>query len=107
MIRSRLCVFSLVCLGLVVHAQERDRAKLDDKYKWNLADLYSSDEAWRAAKDRLLPETAKVAAFKGTLGASPVRLADALDTVGRIGQGLQKIYLYASLISDQDTRASK
>jgi oligoendopeptidase F len=96
-----------VCLGLVVHAQERDRTKLDDKYKWNLADLYSSDEAWRAAKDRLLPEMAKVAAFKGTLGTSPGRLADALDTVGRIGQELQKVYLYASLISDQDTRVSK
>jgi oligoendopeptidase F len=95
-----------VCLGLIANAQERDRARIDDKYKWNLADLYPSDEAWRAAKDRLLPEIAKIAAFKGTLGTSPARLADALDTVNRVGQELQKVFVYASLISDQDTRAS-
>ena len=33
-------------------AQERDRAKIPDKYKWNLADIYPSEEAWRTAKER-------------------------------------------------------
>jgi oligoendopeptidase F len=109
MIRTRALLIAVVllCLGLVATAQERDRAKIDDKYKWNLADLYPSDDAWRAAKDKLVPEIAKIAAFKGTLGTSPARLADALDTVNRVGKELQKVYLYAGLISDQDTRVSK
>ena len=109
MIRTRalLAVFVLLSLGLVAHAQERDRARIDDKYKWNLADLYPSDEAWRAAKDGLLQEVAKIAAFKGTLGTSPARLADALDAVNRIGKDLQKVFVYAGLISDQDTRVSQ
>jgi oligoendopeptidase F len=116
MIRTRAFVtaVALVCLTFVaaavpnaVEGQERDRAKIDDKYKWNLADLYASDDAWRAAKDKLAPEIAKLAAFKGTLGTSPARLADALDTGNRVAQELQKVYLYASLISDQDTRISK
>jgi oligoendopeptidase F len=34
-------------------AQERDRAKIADKYKWNLADIYPNQEAWRTAKDKL------------------------------------------------------
>ena len=93
--------------ALVAPAQERDRAKIDDKYKWNLADLYPSDDAWRAAKDKLPPEIAKLGAFKGTLGSSPARLADALDAVNRVGKELQKVCLYASLIADQDTRVSK
>src|SRR5258708_12513303 len=81
MIRTRalLPVFVLLSLGLVAHAQERDRARIDDKYKWNLADLYPSDEAWRAAKDGLLPQIAKIGAFKETLGTSPPRLPEALD----------------------------
>jgi len=109
MIRTRalLAVFVLLSLGLVAHAQERDRARIDDKYKWNLADLYPSDEAWRAAKDGLLQEVAKIAAFKGRLGTSPARLADALDAVNRIGKDLQKVFVYAGLISDQDTRVSQ
>jgi oligoendopeptidase F len=109
MIRSRAFSIAvvLVCLGLVANAQERDRAKIDDKYKWNLADLYPSEDAWRTDKAALVPETAKIAAFKGTLGTSPARLADALDTANRISKALQKVYLYASLLSDQDTRVSK
>src|SRR5260221_9607141 len=109
MIRTRawLTALVLVCLGLSATAQERDRAKVDDKYKWNLADLYPSDDAWRAAKDALVPQLSTIAAFKGTLGTSPARLADCLDTANRLGKELQKVYLYASLISDQDTRVSK
>ena len=87
--------------------QERDRAKIPDKYKWNLADLYPSEDAWRAAKDKLAADIPKVAAFKGTLGSSPARLADALDTANAISKELQKVYLYASLLADQDTRVSK
>ena len=34
-------------------------------------DIYPSDEAWRAAKDKLVAEMPKIAAFKGTLGGSP------------------------------------
>jgi oligoendopeptidase F len=109
MIRIRALVTALILLAvsLIATAQERDRAKIDDKYKWNLADLYPSDDAWRAAKDTLAPEIATIAAFKGTLGTSPARLADALDAVNRVSKELQKVYLYASLISDQDTRVSR
>jgi oligoendopeptidase F len=90
-----------------VHGQERDRAKIPDKYKWNVADLYPTEEAWRAAKDKLVAEMPKAATFKGTLGSSPARLADALDTANAISKDLQKVYLYASLLADQDTRVSK
>jgi oligoendopeptidase F len=90
-----------------VEGQERDRAKIADKYKWNLADLYPSDDAWRAAKDKLVLEIPKLAAFKGTLGSSPARLAEALETGNRVAKDFQRIYVYASMMSDQDTRVSK
>ena len=110
-IRIRALLTALVLVSLAAAAtataQERDRAKVDDKFKWNLTDLYASDEAWRSAKDELAPEIAKAAAFKGTLASSPAKLAEALDTVNRLGKELQRAYLYASLISDQDTRVSK
>ena len=34
-----------VALTLTAIAQERDRAKTPDKYKWNLTDLYRDDAA--------------------------------------------------------------
>ena len=106
---TRIPVLAAVLLSISVaaSAQERDRAKIPDKYKWNVADLYPSEEAWRAAKDRLTAGIPKVAAFKGTLGSSPAKLADALDTANAISKDLQRVYLYASLLADQDTRVSK
>ena len=107
-IRTRALLTALAfSLAASTAAQDRDRAKIDDKFKWNLSDLYASDEAWRSAKEELVPELGKAGAFKGTLGTSPARLAEALDTINRLGKELQRAYVYASLLSDQDTRVSK
>lgn len=100
-------VIASVCLLPRAAAQDRGRAAIPDKFKWNLADLYASDDAWRAAKEKLVPQIGTIAAFKGTLGSSATRLADALDAANAISKELQKVYLYASLSSDQDTRVSK
>src|SRR6187402_1935130 len=78
-------------------AQDRSRAAIPDKFKWNLTDLYASEAAWREAKDKLKPQIAAIAPFKGTLGNAPARLADALDTANRVSKELQKVFLYASL----------
>jgi oligoendopeptidase F len=104
---SAVLAAACLSLGPIVAAQDRSRDQIPDKYKWNLADLYPSDDAWRAAKDKLAPEFQKVAAFKGTLGSAPAKLADALDAVNAVARELQKVAVYASLISDQDTRVSK
>src|SRR5438034_10671476 len=84
--------------------QERDRARVPDRYKWSLADLYPGDEAWRAAKDKVVKDIATLSAFNGTLGQSPQRLAGALDAVNHVAKDFQRVALYANLISDQDTR---
>ena len=34
-------------------APERDRSAIAEKYKWNLADLYPSEQAWRTEKERV------------------------------------------------------
>ena len=61
------------------------RSEIPDKYKWNLADIYPSDAAWRAAKDAFAAEIPSLGKFKGRLMSSPASLADGLDTadVGR------------------------
>ncbi|HXT70545.1 MAG TPA: oligoendopeptidase F [Vicinamibacterales bacterium] len=107
--RVRAIASLALVLALVagVTAQDRSRASIPDKYKWNLADLYVSESAWRDAKDQLKPQIATIAPFKGTLGTSPARLADALDAINRVAKDLQKVFLYASLLSDEDTRVAK
>src|SRR5215510_9462687 len=110
MTRARSCfvlpAMSVIVMTMLVTAQERDRVKVDDKYKWNLAEIYASPTAWRAQKEKIAAEIPKVREFEGTLGASPKTLADALEMMSRLDKELTRLYVYASMLSDQDTRLS-
>src|SRR5262245_30650944 len=96
-------VFAVVLSAAV---QERDRAKIPDQFKWDLTQIYAGDDAWRDAKEKLKTEIPKVKAFKGTLATSAARLADALELGNRLSKELSRAYVYASMMSDQDTRVS-
>jgi oligoendopeptidase F len=87
-------------------AQERARADVPEEHRWNLADLYPTVEAWRAAKDRLAAEVPRLAAFKGRLESSAAVLADALDLQHALDKELSRASAYASLLADEDTRDS-
>jgi oligoendopeptidase F len=107
--RVRVLVAPLVLavLTVMLGAQERDRSKIPDKYKWNLADIYPSDAAWRAANEAFAAEIPALGKFKGTLTASPSALADALETLSSKQKELVRLFSYASLLADQDTRDSQ
>jgi oligoendopeptidase F len=87
-------------------AQDRDRSKIPDQYKWDLTAIYPSDQDWRAQKERLASELPELRKFQGTLASSPSRLADALETQSRFDKQLTRLFAYASMSSDQDTRVS-
>jgi oligoendopeptidase F len=97
----------VVTMAVVMTAQERDRAKVEDKYRWNLTDIYSSVAAWRAEKARVAAEVPRIRTFAGKLGTSPQVLADALETASRLEKELSRLYVYASMLADEDTRASE
>jgi oligoendopeptidase F len=85
-------------------AQQRERAQVPLRYQWNLADLYPTDDAWRAAKDRIAGEIEKLDQFRGTLASSPAALLKALDTVFGVRKEFSRLYAYAQMKSDQDKR---
>ncbi len=102
----------VVCLALatvpqLAFAQYADRANTPDRFKFDLAAIYPSDEAWRAAKDKLEARIPSIRQFKGALGSSPQQLLTALDTLAAINKEYAKLYVYASLNSDVDTRVAK
>src|SRR5882762_7229040 len=100
LLRPLATALALAALTLAVAAQERDRSKIPDKYKWNLADIYPSDAAWRAAKDAFVAEIPSLGKFKGKLMSSPSTLADALDTLSSKSKELRRLGSYASLQAD-------
>ncbi len=88
-------------------SQADDRDKIPTQYKWNLSDLYPSTEAWEKEKVSLKNRFKKIPEYKGHLGDSGEKLAEALDYLFGVLKDLSKFYSYASMLSDQDTRESK
>jgi len=87
--------------------QERDRAKIADTYKWNLADVYPDAAEWRTRKEAIAAELPALRAFEGRLGSSPGTLADALELMTRLDKELSRLYVYASMVADEDSRLAE
>src|SRR5262249_37143509 len=104
--RTLIAAALTVCSAAVL-AQERDRTKVPDQYKWNLADIYPNDAAWRSAKEKLAAELPQMKQFEGKLASSAQTLADALDREYAFDKELARLYVYAGLLADQDTRDSQ
>ncbi len=98
---------ALATAPLSIAQEERDRAKIPDKYKWNLAEIYPSDDAWGRAKDELVARIPQIAPLKGTLGTSPAALLATLELQAGLNKQLSRLYAYAGMSADQDTRESR
>jgi oligoendopeptidase F len=87
--------------------QTRDRADVPPEHTWKLEDIYPSEEAWNAAKERVVGEFDQVLAFRDKLGTSADQLLACLELDSRIDKELTRLYCYAAMKSDEDTRVSK
>jgi oligoendopeptidase F len=111
MIKNKLTAMMIsgmmVFAGYDAMAQERDRSKIEDKYKWNLADLYPSNEEWARNKEALKKRLPEIEKFKGTLGRSSKDMQECLDMANNLSKEFGRLGSYASMHSDEDTRVSQ
>ncbi|HEY6625602.1 MAG TPA: oligoendopeptidase F, partial [Ignavibacteriaceae bacterium] len=97
---------SLIFLTCIIissaSAQSPERKDVPNNHKWNLADIYSSTEAWQKDVDKLKTEVDKLAEFKGTLSSSSATLYTALKTGNDLVKTLSKAWTYASNLSNEN-----
>ena len=58
--------------------KNKERGDIDEKYKWNLADLYETKSDWEKAKDEIIVKIEKISDYKGKLGKSAKDLYNGL-----------------------------
>jgi oligoendopeptidase F len=102
--RALMHVVILLAVASIALTQERDRAKIPEKYKANLSEIYPSEEAWNQAKDQLTAKIPQLGKYQGKLMSSAATLADALDLMFTFEKESSRISTYAGLLADQDTR---
>ncbi len=83
------------------------RKDVPQEYTWNLADLFESDDAWRAEYDAMQALPDRLSAFAGTLGRSAAQLLAYLQLEDEVSVRLTRLFCYASCKSDQDTGDSR
>lgn len=83
------------------------RSEIPEAATWNLKDIFPSDEAWMEEFEALNTLPAQIASYAGKLGESAEKLLEYMNTQDQTGIRLEKLYGYASCISDQDTGNGK
>jgi len=107
-LRSHLVVLTILTLVATTNGYcQKTREEIPEKYKWNLADLFPTDEAWRTAFSDITIRLDQVEKFKGTLTQSSGNLLQALEFNTSISKEASKLYSYVSMNSDLDTRNMK
>ena len=84
--------------------RSRRREDVPDRFKWKLADIFPSWEAWEAGYKQLEADIARYAALKGTLAGGPDKLLETFRLSEEMGQLAYRVWYYPSLQYDEDQR---
>jgi oligoendopeptidase F len=84
-----------------------EREAIDERYKWNLADLYAEDEDWEAAFEDARDRVSDLAAYEGRVTESPGTLQELLERREDLLRDVSAVSTYANLRSSEDTRESE
>ena len=82
------------------------RAEIDEKHKWTLEDIYSSDNEWEEDFDKTKEMLTELKGFQGNLVSSSTRLYEGLVLIMEIEEIVSRLYAYAHMRKDEDTANS-
>jgi len=103
--KTIIYILCIIFFGNLMNADNSkllDRNEIDLKYKWDLTQIYSSDEEWEKDYKQIYNLTNKLTSFKGTLHQSAEQLYEALIFSDKLWAKYLKLSQYASLSKDLD-----
>jgi len=92
---------------LAVPAVALERSEVAERYQWDLGSLFADEAQWVVAKDALKADIPALGRWQGRLGESPAVLLGAMTGWEKAFRSLERVYVYASAVSDQDTRVAR
>lgn len=105
-----LIIFSIISVNTMnVFSQAKSlpkRSDIPDKYKWNLQEIYSSNDTWNKEFAAITAELPKIAAFKGKISKNAKDLLAFMKNSVEIESRFNKLSIYASLGKDTDLNNS-
>lgn len=84
----------------------RKRSDIESVNKWNLSSLYPSDREWEKDFESVDNQIDEVKSFEGQVLLSSDNLLKTLETSLALGRKVRRLYTYAKMKSDEDTKNS-
>ncbi len=79
------------------------RSEIDDKFKWAVNDIYSSDKAWNADYDKIMDMSKEPCRFAGVIADSYNNLYQVLKEISDADYIVERVYVYAFMKYYEDT----
>lgn len=104
-----LSVFSLTAAisALAETKAIPQRADIEEQYKWDVEDIYSTPEQWESDYNAVKENISRFEQYKGHLGDSPSTLLSCMQLSDSLNLIVDNLYVYAYLKLDEDNRDSK
>ncbi|VNU16377.1 oligoendopeptidase F [Streptococcus pneumoniae] len=83
------------------------RNEINEKDTWDLSTIYPTDQAWEEALKDLTEQLETVAQYEGHLLDSADNLLEITEFSLEMERQIEKLYVYAHMKNDQDTREAK
>ena len=104
-----ITLFLAACVSIEKNVDNKENltAPFEEKYIWELSDLYPNLAAWEAARVDAAQQIKVLKKFQGTLGQSSQSLLNASDQISDTYKEVVRVYVYANLMADIDTRIAE
>ena len=80
----------------------KTRDEIEEKYKWDLSKVYSSEKDYLNDIKDILKDVEELPKYRDTMLNSGKDLYDTINTIFSVGRRIEKVYVYAHLKKDED-----
>lgn len=80
-----------------------NRKEIPEKYKWNLSDIYATEQLWEEAFNKVQGDLVQIEQFKGKLN-NKKSLLDCFNMMNELDKQFAKLYCYAAMSYDEDSQ---
>ena len=84
-----------------------ERIDIDERYKWDLSDMYRDTQAWEVDREKFIAALPTLERFRGQLSTDGPTLLAAIEAMQSVETIIANLYVYAGLRSYEDTRVSE
>ena len=83
------------------------RSEIDEKYKWQLEDIYANEDEWEQDFSKLSDIVPTLSQLKEGFADSAAQLAAALTRIDEVSLLCERLYVYAKMRRDEDNASGR